>query len=197
MLRRIMPMIVSRPAIASAAAVLFVATLIIVIDIRMPSLDVVPDVIGGLMVLLGVFRVHRAIRGADGLRTALVVLAVIALPVTMIETLGPTTGELALLGLSQLIGTVVLGRLLAEALRATEPTLAAQWSMAYQLTFWLALVPFVAGVLLGLLTGGVQLETPLAFALVVILAVPLVVVLQALWRTREVPVAELTTPAAA
>ena len=190
MLLPIVPVIVSRPALASAAWLLFVATLIIVIDIRMPSLDVVPDAVGGLMVLVAALRVHAAIRGADGLRTALVVLAAIALPVTMVETLGPATGELALLGLSQLIGTIVLARLLAEAFRSTEPALAAQWRLAYQLTLWLALVPFVAGVLLGRVTGGVQLESPLAIVLVVILAVPLVFVLQALWRTRMVPVPE-------
>jgi len=197
MLRPIVPVIVSRAAIGSAAALLFVATLIIVVDVRVPTLDVVPDAIGGLLVLAGVLRVHGAVRGADGLRMALVVLAVIALPVTLMETLTPATGELALLGLSQLIGTIVLARLLAEAFRATEPSLAALWRMAYQLTLWLALVPFVAGALIGRMTGGAQFESPLAIVLLVILAVPLVVVLQALWRTREVPVAEAASPAGA
>lgn len=187
MLPPIVPVVVSRPDIGSAASLLFVAPLIIVGDVRLPSLDVVPDAIGGLMVLVGVMRVHGAVRGADGLRTALVVLAVIALPVTMIETLAPITGEIALLGLSQLIGTVVLARLLAEAFRATEPTLAALWRMAYQLAIWLALAPFVVGVMLGRLSGGGQFESPLAIVLIVILAVPLIVVLQAPWRTREGP----------
>lgn len=185
-----MPVIVSRPAVGRAAALLFVATLIIVVDVRLPSLDIVPDAVGGLMVLVGVLRVHGAIRGADGLRTALVVLAVVALPVTMLETLAPITGEIALLGLSQLIGTIVLARLLTEAFRATEPALAGLWRMAYQLTIWLALVPFVAGAMLGRVGGGGRVESPLAIVLIVILAVPLVVVLQALWRTRELPVAD-------
>ena len=195
MLRPIVPVIVSRPDVGSAASLLLFATLIIVVDVRLPSLDVVPDAIGGLMVLVGVMRVHGAIRGADGLRTALVVLAVIALPVTMLETLAPIAGEIALLGLSQLIGTVVLARLLAEAFRDTEPALAALWRMAYQLAIWLALVPFVAGVVLGRLSGGGQFESPLAIVLIVILAVPLIVVLQALWRTREIPVADGVSPA--
>lgn len=194
MLRPIVPVIVSRPAVSSAAGLLFVATLIIVVDVRMATLDVVPDAIGGFMVVVGVLRLRGAVRGADALRTALVVLAVIALPVTVIETLAPSTGALALLGVSQLIGTIVLARLLAEALRATEPALASRWQLAYRLTVWLALVPFVAAALLGWMTGGVQLESPLAIVLVVILAVPLVVVLQALWRTRELPVAEAASP---
>jgi hypothetical protein len=195
MLRPIVPVIVSRPDVGSAASLLFFATLIIVVDVRLPSLDVVPDAIGGLMVLVGVMRVHGAIRGADGLRTALVVLAVIALPVTMLETVAPIAGEIALLGLSQLIGTIVLARLLAEAFRDTEPALAALWRMAYQLAIWLALVPFVVGVVLGRLSGGGQFESPLAIVLIVILAVPLIVVLQALWRTREIPVADGVSPA--
>ena len=195
MLRPIMPVIVSGRDVGSAAALLFVATLIIVVDVRIPDLDVVPDAIGGLMVLVGVMRVHGSVRGADGLRTALVVLAVIALPVSMLETLAPITGEIALLGLSQLIGTIVLARLLWEAFRATEPVLAAQWRMAYQLALWLALVPFVAGVLLGRMGGGGQVQSPLAIVLVVILAVPLIVVLQALWRTREAPLAGRASPA--
>ena len=190
MLPPIVPVIVSRPDVGSAASLLFVATLIIVVDVRIPDLDVVPDAIGGFMVLVGVMRLHGAIRGADGLRTALVVLALIALPVTILETLAPITGDLALLGLSELIGTIVLARLLAEAFRGTEPELAALWRMAYQLAIWLALVPFVAGVMLGRMGGGGQVESPLAIVLVVILAVPLVVVLRALWRTRELPVAD-------
>ena len=48
-----MPTIVSRPALASAAGLLFAATLIIVVDVRLPAFDVVADVIGGVLVLVG------------------------------------------------------------------------------------------------------------------------------------------------
>jgi hypothetical protein len=74
-------------------------------------------------------------------------------------------------------------------LLTTDPALAALWRMAYQLAIWLALVPFVAGAMIGRLGGGGQVQSPLAIVLVAILLVPLMVVLQALWRTRELPAA--------
>lgn len=192
-----MPVIVSRTAIARACSLLFAATLIIVIDVRLPSFDLLADVVGGVLVLVAVRGIHDAIRGADRLRRVLVMLAVLALPVTMLETLTPATGVIGLLGLSQLLGTIVLARLLSEALRDPEPALAATWRMAYQLTVWLALAPYLGMVLSGLMSRGAQVQSPVVILLVAIAAIPLVVVLQALWRTRDLPAVDVESPAPA
>jgi hypothetical protein len=183
-----------RASVTHAAGLLFIATLIIVIDVRVPSLDILADVAGGVLVLIAALRIRGAISGADGLRQALVILAVIALPVTFMETLAPVTGLIGLLGLSQLIGTIVLARLLAEALGRSEPALASRWRLAFQLTIWLALVPFVAGVLIGQMAKGVTIESPVVLLLVGVLAIPLVAALHALWRTAY---ASTPDPAAA
>jgi hypothetical protein len=84
----------SRSDVASAAGLVFAATLIILIDVRVPDLDIVADAIGGVLVVVAALRIHGAISGADLLRTALVVLAVIALPVTILETLTSATDAL-------------------------------------------------------------------------------------------------------
>ena len=152
-----------------------------------PDLDIVADAIGGVLVVVAALRIHGAISGADLLRTALVVLAVIALPVTILETLTPATGALGLLGLSQLIGTIVLARLLSEAFGGTAPGLAGDWRITFHLAIWLALVPFVVGVMLGRVADGVNIESPIMLVLLVILAIPLVAVLRALWRTAQRP----------
>ena len=49
---------------------LFVATLLIVIDVRMPDLDIVADAVGGVLVVIGALRINGAIAGADALRSA-------------------------------------------------------------------------------------------------------------------------------
>ena len=179
----------SRAEIANAAFLLFTATLIILVDVRVPTFDIVADVVGGVLVAVAALRINAAITGADGLRAVLVVLAILALPVTILETLAPspTTGFLALLGLTQLGGTIVLARLLSEALRVTEPALAATWRTAFQLVIWLALVPVVIGYVLGAITGPTTFESPLVILVLVVLVVPLLAVLQALWRTAQEP----------
>ena len=176
-----------RASVSSAATLLFVATLIIVVDVRLSSLDLVPDVIGGALVVVAARRIYGAISGASGLRTALMALALIALPVTVLETLAPARDILGLLGLSQLIGTIMLARLLADAFTDVEPGLARAWTRCFHLLVWLALVPFVVGVLIGRLTGGGAFESPLAIVLVVVLVVPLVATLNVLWRTAQAP----------
>jgi hypothetical protein len=136
------PEVVSRTGLASAAGLLFAATLVIVI---------------------------------------------IALPVTILETLTPATGVIGLLGVSQLLGTVVLADLLARVLASSEPALARTWRIATWLTLGLGLVPLVGGIVLGRMSDGVQIETPLVVPLLAILAIPLIWVLVALWRTMQVP----------
>lgn len=178
-----------RASVTSAAMLLFIATLVIVIDVRIPDLDIVADVVGGALVVVAAFRLHEAIAGADFLRTVLVGLAVIAFPVTILETLTPATGVIGLLGLSQLVGTIVLARLLADAFARSEPSLGATWLTCFRLVLWLAFVPFVAGVLVARITEGGTYQSPLAIVLVAILAIPLIATLMALWRTAHAPVA--------
>ena len=38
------------------------ATLTIVVDVRVPDLDVVADVVGGVLVLIGALRIHGVIK---------------------------------------------------------------------------------------------------------------------------------------
>ena len=168
---------------------LFWATLIIIVDVRVPSLDIVADAVGGVLVVIAVLRIHGAIDGADSLRTVLVALAVLALPVTFVETMGPVTGPLALLALTQLLGTIVLARLLSDALERREPVLAVRWHTCFRLLIWLALVPFVAAFMVGLAAPGTSIQSPVVILLIVVLAIPLVSTLVALWRTAATPAA--------
>jgi hypothetical protein len=184
-----------RSGVGSASMVLFVATLLIVIDVRVPDLDIVADAAGGVLVVIAALRIHGAILGADGLRNALVALALLALPITFLETLTPATGEAGLLGLAQLIGTAVLARLLADGFERTEPDLAATWRTCYQLLIWLSIVPLIVGVLIGRLGAVGTTESPLALVLLVVLAIPLLFTLMALWRTAQAPAASSPAPA--
>lgn len=192
-----MPTIVSRPALASAAGLLFAATLIIVIDVRLEALDIVADVIGGVLTLIGTLRVHGALRGADAMRSTLVALAVVALPVTVVETLQPVSGLLGLLAVSQMLGAIVLSRLLADALRTSESSLAATWSRTFQLIAIVGLAPFVVGMALEAFASGamgMRVESPIALVLVLVLFIPLIALLRALWLTSRDPL-ESPTPA--
>ena len=192
-----MPTIVSRPALASAAGLLFAATLIIVIDVRLEALDIVADVIGGVLALVGTLRIHGALRGADAMRSTLVALAIVALPVTVVETLQPVSGLLGLLAVSQMLGAIVLSRLLADALRTGESSLAATWNGTFQLIAIVGLAPFVVGIALGAFAPGsmsMRVESPIALVLVLVPFIPLIALLRALWLTSRDPL-ESPTPA--
>jgi hypothetical protein len=143
-----MPTIRSRPALTSAAGLLFAATLIIVVDVRIAAFDVVADVIGGVMVLVATLRIHGALRGAD-------------------------------------------------TMRSSEPGLAATWNGRFQLIAIVGVVPFVVGTALGAFASGttnVSIQSPLALVLVVLLFIPLIGLLRALWRTSRDPL-QSPTPA--
>ncbi len=185
-----------RASLTGAAMLLFVATLVIVIDIRVPDLDIIADAVGGVLVVIAALRIQGAISGGSTLRAALVVLAFVALPVTILETMTPATGVIGLLGLAQLIGTIVLARLLADAFARTEPELGSTWHTGFHLLIWLALVPFVAGVLVGRVAEGGTFESPLAILLLGVLAIPLVATLHALWRTAQPSTASNPAPSA-
>ncbi|MDQ3690287.1 MAG: hypothetical protein M3406_09700 [Chloroflexota bacterium] len=179
--------IVSRSDVASAAGLLLLALGIIVVDVRIGTFDVLADVIGGGVALVAVLKLRGAIRGADGLRGAIVIMGAISLPVTLLETFRPLDGLLAALGLSQVIGTLLVARLLADAFAASDPALAARWSSAFTWVIWLALGPIVLGTVVSLMGGGgvYQLDPALAIGVLLILLVPLIAVIRALWDTSH------------
>ena len=183
-----MPELTSRTELAGLARVLLVATLIIVVDVRVPIFDIVPDAVGGALVLYAMLRLRSVVRGADGTLRVLVVLAVIAAAAAVLETLAPLIGPLALLPLSQPLGAYVLAGLMARLLAERELDLAGRWRMAERLILWLGVVVAMVGVLVTLAAVNIQIETPFVLLLVVILAIPLGALLVALWRTAGAPV---------
>jgi hypothetical protein len=185
-----MPELTSRGELAGLARLLLIATLIIVVDVRVPIFDIVPDAVGGALVLYAMLRLRSVVRGADRTLQILVVLAVIAAAAAVLETLAPLSGPLGLLPLSQPIGAYVLAGLLGRVLAEREPELAGRWRMTERLILWLGVVVATAGVLITLAAVNIQIETPFALVLVVILAVPLVALLVALWRTGVSPLPE-------
>jgi len=183
-----MPELTSRTELAGLARVLLIATLIIVVDVRVPIFDIVPDAVGGALVLYAMLRLRSVVRGADGTLRVLVVLAVIAAAAAVLETLAPLIGPLALLPLSQPLGAYVLAGLMARLLAERELDLAGRWRMAERLILWLGVVVAMVGVLVTLAAVNIQIETPFVLLLVVILAIPLGALLVALWRTAGAPV---------
>jgi hypothetical protein len=187
MIRRTMPELTSRAALGRVAALLLIATIIIVVDVRVPSVDIVPDAAGGVLVLVAVMRLRSAVRGADRELAWLLVLAVISLAVSVLETFAPLTDVPAIVAISQPLGALVLAGLVRRLLAEPEPALAATWRTTEQLILWLGIVPLAVSVLIGSAAGGVQVQTPLAIIVVILLAVPLVALLIALWRTARGP----------
>ena len=183
----IMPQLTSRTELAGLARLLFIATLVIVIDVRVPTFDTIPDAIGGALVLYAMLRLRSIVRGANGMLQILVVLAVVALAAAVLETLAPLTGPLALLPLSQPVGAYVLAGLMGRLLAEREPELANRWHLTERLILWLGVVVATLGVLITLAEVNVQIETPFVLVLVVILAIPLGALLVALWRTAGAP----------
>ena len=182
-----MPELTSRTELAGLARLLLIATLIIVVDVRVPIFDIVPDAVGGALVLYAMLRLRSIVRGADRTLQILVVLAVIAAAAAVLETLAPLSGPLALLPLSQPLGAYVLAGLMARLLAEREPELAGRWRMTERLILWLGVVVATLGVLITLAAVNIQIETPFVLVLVVILAIPLGALLVALWRTAGAP----------
>ncbi len=185
------PEITSRSAIASAAGMLFIGTIVIVFDVRLDQgIDLVADVVGGVLVLLGILRIRGAITGADMLTTLLVILAIVSLPVTIIETLTPDTGIVGLLAVSQLVGTIVLADLLARAFARSDPDLSSGWRLMFHLGSWLGLGAYVVFLIIAR-AGTVSFDSlgalaPLALVMLALLAAPLIQLLVMLWRTRSI-----------
>ena len=101
--------------------VLLIATLIIVVDVRVPIFDIVPDAVGGALVLYAMLRLRSVVRGAGqnaadpgGPRRGCRSRGRPGEPWRPIESLGP-------LLLSQPIGAYVLAGLTARVLAEREP----------------------------------------------------------------------------
>lgn len=192
--RAMKPEIASRARIAGAARLLLAGTLVIVIDVRIDQFDVIADAVGGVLVLVGILRVQSSVRGAEAVTTLMLVLALIGLVASIIETVSVNNILALILATAQPIGTVLLADVLAKALAADEPALSATWRMTYRLVLWLGVVPLLLLNAIGLASGGLRIETPLVLALLVIMAVPLVYLLVALSRTTRLPAVAATTP---
>lgn len=169
------PKVASRSGLADAARLLMAGTLVIVTDFRFDQFDIIADAVGGVMVLVGIARVQSSVRGAEAVTTLVMVLAVIGLVASIIETVSVSNGLASILATAQPIGTVLL---------------------ADVLVLWLAVVPMVAFQAFALASGGAQIETPLVIPLLMILSIPLITLCLALSRTARAPALEPTTEAA-
>lgn len=167
----------------------------IAIDFRIDQFDIIADAVGGVLVLVGIARVQSSVRGAEAVTTLVMVLAVICLVASIIETVSVSNGLASILATAQPIGTVLLADVLAKALAADEHALSETWRMTYHLVLWLAVVPMVAFQALALASGGAQIETPLVIPLLMILSIPLITLCLALSRTARAPALEPTTEA--
>lgn len=181
-----MPELTSRTELGGIARLLLIATVLIVLDVRVPSADIVPDAVGGALVLYAMLRLRSIVRGADAAVLVLIVLAVLAAAAAVLETFGPVSGPAGLLALSQPAGALILAWLLSRVLSWTEPALAGRWRLTAWLILWLGIVAATVAMVLGRV-GTIQVETPFAIVLVAILAIPFVSLMVALWRTAGPP----------
>lgn len=181
------PEITSRSGPANAAGLLAAGTLVIVIDVRIEQFDLIADAVGGVLIVIANLRVQASIRGAEGTTMLLVVVALIGLVPSIIETVAGNNPIAATLGIVQPFGALVIANLLARALATSEPALSEAWRLTRTLVLWLGIVPLVVFQAIGFASGGVQIETPLAIPLLVILVIPLIYLLVSLSRTARVP----------
>ena len=177
-----MPELTSRTELGGIARLLLIATVLIVLDVRVPTADILPDALGGALVLYAMLRLRSIVRGADAAALVLIGLAVIAVAAAVLETFGPVSGPVGLLALSQPAGALILAWLLSRVLSSTEPALAGRWRLTAWLILWLGIVAATVAILFGRV-GTIQVETPFVIVLVAILATPFVSLMVALWRT--------------
>ena len=181
-----MPELTSRTELGGIARLLLIATVLIVLDVRVPTADILPDALGGALVLYAMLRLRSIVRGADAAVLVLIGLAVIAVAAAVLETFGPVSGPVGLLALSQPAGALILAWLLSRVLSSTEPALAGRWRLTGWLILSLGIVAATVAILLGRV-GTIQIETPFVIVLVAILAIPFVSLMVALWRTAGPP----------
>lgn len=107
-----------RPALAHAARMLLFATLIIVIDIRIGSFDLINELVGAVLVLIAITRLRTAVPEPARLHSPLYALAVVAIGGAIAEQIDPGSIVGAILGWSNVFGAWLTARLLAAAFAA-------------------------------------------------------------------------------
>lgn len=176
---------INRPALASVARLLLFATLIIVIDIRIGSFDLINDLVGAVLVIIAVSRLRTAAPEPAQLHRPLYALAVVAFLAAITDQIDPGGLVAAVLGWSNVFGAWLTARLLAGAFAAEDDDmLAAQWSASERLILWLGIVPIVGLSIIGRLLGPADGDLdPVGIVIILLAALPLLHLLVSLYRT--------------
>lgn len=184
---------IDRRALAKAARLLLFGTLIIVIDLRIEGIDLINDLAGAGLVIIGVAGLPRAVPQPIGLHRPLLVLAGVGLAAAIAEQFDPESVLSSLLAWSNVIGAWLTARFLAEAFAAEgNDIFAAQWSASERLLLWLGIVPIIGLSIVGrLIDAGGTGPGPLAIVTFVLAVLPLLHLLVSLYRTSQ-PSIELT-----
>lgn len=182
-----------RPALAHAARMLLLATLIIVIDIRIGSFDLINDLVGAVLVLIAITRLRIAVPEPARLHSPLYVLAVVGIGAAIAEQIDPGSIVGAILGWSNAFGAWLTARLLAAAFAARgDDLLAAQWSASERLILWLGIIPLVSLSTIGwMLSPGSADLGGIGIMIIVLAALPLLHLLISLYGT-SVPASSST-----
>ncbi len=176
---------IDRPALARIARLLLLATLIIVIDLRFEGFDVINDVVGAMLVIIGIVRLPAAIPPPIRFRNALLALAAVALAAAIAEQFDTGGVVAAVLGWSNVVGAWLTARLFAEVFAAEDDDIfTAQWSASERLLLWLGIAPIIGLSILGWFFGPAEGDLGV-FAIMTILvaALPLLHLLVSLYRT--------------
>jgi hypothetical protein len=176
---------INRPALAGVARLLLFATLIIVIDIRIGSFDLLNDLVGAVLVIIAVTRLRTAVPEPAQLHRPLYALAVIAFAAAIAEQIDPGGFVAVVLGWSNVFGAWLTARLLAAAFAAEDhDMLTAQWSASERLILWLGIVPIVGLSIIGWLVGPAETDLgAIGIVIIVLAAVPLLHLLVSFYRT--------------
>jgi len=176
---------IDRPALARIARLLLLATLIIVIDLRFEGFDVINDVVGAVLVIVGIVRLPAAIPPPVRFHNALLALAAVALAAAIAEQFDTGGVVAAVLGWSNVVGAWLTARLFAEVFAAEDDDIfTAQWSASERLLLWLGIAPITGLSILGWFFGPAEGDLGV-FAIMTILvaALPLLHLLVSLYRT--------------
>ena len=183
---------INTPAIASGARLLFWGILLVVVDISINHFDVLPDLLGALMIAVGMGRIaasHSEPAFLSGAHFCLFVswlfcgskaLEVAAVDLGLLDTL------LSLLWVFGAVRFCSVLSMLGE--RAGWSPLVGYWRTARSLCLWLWALPTCVATVIALANDGREVhlgEPVLAIALVVLIFVPLVTVLVGLSKTRR------------
>jgi hypothetical protein len=176
---------IDRPALARIARLLLLATLIIVIDLRFEGFDVINDVVGAVLVIVGIVRLPGAIPQPVRYHNALLALAAVALAAAIAEQFDARGVVVVVLGWSNVVGAWLTARLFAAVFAAEgDDIFTAQWSASERLLLWLGIAPIIGLSILGWFLEPVEGELGvLAVVTILVAALPLFHLLVSLYRT--------------